>query len=152
MAASRWRSGITARDLLRYPTPRDTDEDRGASQPGPIHGSTSLEEILPLLRAATADAIDVVDEHGRLEGTITREDAIHALSRAIDDLAEERRVLQLAVERQRLALDEATERLERIRETLDLAEELGRGSPAAGPALLHAMEEIRRILGGPRRG
>jgi CBS domain-containing protein len=152
MAASHRKSGITARDLLRHPTPRGTDEGIGTAEPGPIHGSTSLEEILPLLGAATADAIDVVDEHGRLEGTITREDAIHALARAIDELAEERRVLQLAVERQRVALDEATERLERIRETLDLAEELRRGSPDAGSGLPHAVEEIRRILGAPRRG
>jgi CBS domain containing-hemolysin-like protein len=147
MAAAQRRSGITARDLLRHHKEGGPGERVAIELPGPIPSSTSLEEIVQLLRSAGVEGIDVLDEQGRLEGTITREDAIRVLSRNIEEMAEERRVLQLALERQRLALDDTASRLGQIRETLDLADELRRGSSEAAPALLHALAEIRRILG-----
>jgi CBS domain-containing protein len=152
MAASHRRSGITARDLLHHPAEREAGDPSEPVLAGPVHASTPLEDILETLRAGAVGAVEVVDEEGRPQGPITREDALGAFSRALAMLSEERRVLELAVELQRRALDEATERLQRIRETLDLADELQKGSTGAGPALQHALEEIRRILGGPSRG
>ena len=153
MAASNRKSGITARDLLRHPAYPAVVDETGTALPGPIHASTPVEVILELLRTGEIDTIDVVDDQGRLEGTITREGALRSISRAIEDLTEERRVLQLAVERQRAALEEATGRLGRIRDAVELAEELRRGSAgAATKGLEHALEEIRRVLFEPRRG
>ena len=143
--------GITARDLLRHPAQPALGGSAGATLPGPVHASTPVEVILELLRTSEVESIDVIDDEGRLEGTITREGALRALARAIEDLMEERRVLQLAVERQRVALEETAGRLGRIRETLDLAEELRRGSTGPGAGLEHALEEIRRILTESRR-
>jgi CBS domain-containing protein len=152
MVDARRRSGITARDLLRHPGESVAEAQSVPTQPGPVPASTSLEEILKLLRAAAADAIDVVDDEGRLEGTITREHALGALVRAVEEMSEERRVLELAVERQRLALDDLAERLGRIHEALDLAEELRRGSSDPSPVLERVLAQIRRDLGEPRRG
>lgn len=147
MAARQPRSGITAQDLLRHHSAGAPGEHSAIAHPGPILVSTSLEDIVQLLQSAAAEGIEVVDEQGRLAGTITREDAIRALSLNIEELTEERRVLQLALERQRLALDDTASRLGQIRETLDLADELRRGSSDPAPALRHALAEIRRILG-----
>jgi CBS domain-containing protein len=147
MAAAQRKLGITARDLIRQPAGAGPGQQPATAHPGPILASTPLEEIVPLLRAAAAEGIDVVDEQGRLTGTITREDAIRVLSRTIEELVEERRVLELALERQRLALDDAAARFGQIREILDLADELRRGSSDPAPALARALAEIRRTLG-----
>ncbi|HEY7727518.1 MAG TPA: hypothetical protein VID50_03615 [Candidatus Eisenbacteria bacterium] len=152
MAASHRKSGITARDLLRGPADGEPGERPLSTPHGPIQAATPLEEILRLLQAATAGEIEVVDEEGRLEGTITQEGALRTLGAAVADLSEERRVLQLAVERQRQALDEASARLDEIRETLTLLDEIRRGSAGAETAVEHALGEIRRILSRPTRG
>jgi CBS domain-containing protein len=152
MVDARRRSGITARDLLRHSGESVAEVQSIPIQPGPVPASTSLEEILKLLRAAAADAIDVVDDEGRLEGTITREHALRALVRAVEEMSEERRVLELAVERQRMALDDLAERMGRIREALDLAEELRRGSSEPSAVLERVLAQIRRDLGESRQG
>jgi CBS domain-containing protein len=151
MSAAQRKLGITARDLIRHPTDAGPGRQEAASHPGPISLTTPLEEIVPLLQAAAAEGLDVVDEQGRLTGTITREDAIGALSRTIEEILEERRVLELALERQRMALDALAARIGQIREILDLSEELSRGSTDPGPALARTLAEIRRSLGEPER-
>jgi CBS domain-containing protein len=146
MSAGQRKLGITARDLIRPAAGPGSSEQDAGSHPGPISLSTPLEEIVPLLQASAAEGLDVVDEEGRLTGTITREDAIRALSHSIEEMLEERRVLEMAVERQRLALDGMAARIGQIREILDLSEELSRGSADPAPALTRAVAEIRRAL------
>jgi hypothetical protein len=106
-----------------------------------------IDQVLARMDEAQASALPVLDEEGRFEGEVTLRAILDALLARHADLVQERRVLNLAIERQRLALENASDRLLALNDSVIELETMLLRTSDEGEYFRRAIELLRSLLG-----
>ncbi len=152
LESERPASGLTAGDALSRARPHEpadflppADDSRRPARP--VNDRTPVEEVLVRMDEARTDSLPVLDEEGRFVGDVTQRDILESLLARHADLMYERRVLNLAIERQRLALEATSSRMTALNDYLAELELLLLRTANEGEYFRRAIELLRSLLG-----